>query len=195
MPLGSALQGLTTRAVFIVGALATGNLFGKLGQPKVLGPITLGVAVGAAVTAIPESLAPDLVSASSRSLIEAVGIAGLLLLMFSVGAELRRFGASDQTSFSWRLAPCALAAWPFADRLADPGDTGPYGWLFVGIALGVTAVPVLVILTTDSGLRPPPPRSWVSTPAIGAVIGGFSFPPGSSTPPRNAPSRRWSMCC
>ncbi len=161
MPLGSTLQGLTTLAVIIVGALATGNLFGRLGQPKVLGPITLGIAVGASVIALPEAVGSQLISEASRMLIEEVGTAGLLLLMFAVGAELRNAGTSeDSATFGWRLAPCvvlpiaigALTAWPFARRLGVSGDTGPHGWLFVGVALGVTAVPVLVTIVRDLGI-------------------------------------------
>lgn len=161
MPLGSTLQGLTTLAVIIVAALATGKLFGRLGHPKVLGPITLGIAVGASVIALPEAIGSELISQTSRLLIEEVGTAGLLLLMFAVGTELRTAGASEEAStFGWRLAPCvvlptvigALAAWPFAGRLGVSGDTGPHGWLFVGIALGVTAVPVLVTIVRDLGI-------------------------------------------
>ena len=151
------LQGLTLLAVVVLGALIAGNLFRRIGQPRVLGPITLGIAVGTAIAACPEPVRATLVPPTSRYLLEAAGTAGLLLLMFLVGTELRSFGKADGPAFGWRLVPCvvlpivvcALAARPFAHVLGKPGDTEHYGWLFVGVALGVTAVPVLVTMIAD----------------------------------------------
>lgn len=160
MPLGEALHGLILLVVVVIGALVAGHLFNRIGQPRVLGPIVLGIAVGTVVAACPAPIRSVLVSSTSRSLLEAVGTAGLLLLMFSVGSELRGFASSGEASSGWRLAPavltpiviCALAAWPFAARLSDASHPGPYGWLFVGICLGVTAVPVLVTIIKDLGI-------------------------------------------
>ena len=160
MPLGEALHGLILLVVVVIGALAAGHLFNRIGQPRVLGPILLGITVGTVVAACPLAVRTILVSPASRSLLEAVGTAGLLLLMFSVGAELRGFAASGEASSGWRLAPavvlpiviCALAAWPLAARLGNPLHPGPYGWLFVGVCLGVTAVPVLVTIIKDLGI-------------------------------------------
>ncbi|MGD9695414.1 MAG: cation:proton antiporter [Thermoleophilia bacterium] len=160
MPLGDALQGLTVLAVVVIAATLLGHLFRRIGQPAVLGPIALGIAAGTAVAACSESVRSALVPESSRYLLETVGTVGLLLLMFSVGSELRSLRASSGATSGWRLAPavlipiavCALAAWPFAGRLVEPGGHGPYAWLFVGVALGVTAVPVLVLIIQDLGI-------------------------------------------
>ena len=160
MPLGEALHGLILLVVVVIGALLAGNLFNRLGQPRVLGPILLGITVGTVVAACPVAIRSALVSSTSRSLLEAVGTAGLLLLMFSVGTELRSFRASGEASSGWRLTPavllpiviCAAAAWPLAGRLGNPTHPGPYGWLFVGVCLGVTAVPVLVAIIRDLGI-------------------------------------------
>lgn len=160
MPLGAALQGLTILAVIVIGSVLVGNLFGRLGQPRVLGPIVVGIAVGTALAAVPEALRAELIPLTSRQLLDAVGTAGLLLLMFAAGNELRRFGKLGDTSIGWRAAPCVLipigasvlAAWPFATRLGIPEHHDAYGWLFVGIALGITAVPVLVLIVKDLGI-------------------------------------------
>jgi Kef-type K+ transport system membrane component KefB len=160
MPLGNVLQGLTLLAMVVLGSLIAGNLFRRIGQPRVLGPITLGIAVGTAIAACPEAVRATLVPLTSRYLLEAAGTAGLLLLMFLVGTELRGIRRSDDAAFGWRLVPCvvlpivvcAFAAWPFAHILGKPGDTAHYGWLFVGVALGVTAVPVLVTIIADLGI-------------------------------------------
>lgn len=160
MPLGEALHGLILLVVVVIGALSAGHLFNRIGQPRVLGPIVLGIAVGTLLAACPVAVRSVLVSPTSRSLLEAVGTAGLLLLMFTVGSELRGFASSGEPSSGWRLAPavllpiviCALAAWPLAARLSNPLHPGPYGWLFVGICLSVTAVPVLVTIIRDLGI-------------------------------------------
>lgn len=160
MPLGDALEGLTTLAVVVLGSLIIGNVFSRIGQPRVLGPITLGIAVGTVATACAEAFDVTLISDPSAHLLQDVGTAGLLLLMFSVGAELRGRRDTAHIPSNWRLMPsvlfpiaaCTVIAWPFADLLVAPGTDSPFGWLFVGIALGVTAVPVLVLITKDLGI-------------------------------------------
>jgi Kef-type K+ transport system membrane component KefB len=160
MPLGAALQGLTILAVIVIGSVLVGNLFGRLGQPRVLGPIVVGIGVGTALAALPESLRGEIIPLTSRQLLDAVGTAGLLLLMFAAGNELRRFGKLGDTSIGWRAVPCVLipigasvlAAWAFATRLGVGEHHDAYGWLFVGIALGITAVPVLVLIVKDLGI-------------------------------------------
>ncbi|BBY58820.1 cation:proton antiporter [Mycolicibacterium sarraceniae] len=160
MPLGAALQGLTVLAVIVIGSVIVGDLFGRFGQPRVLGPIVVGTAMGTTLAACPESIRGVLIPTTSRQLLDAVGTAGLLLLMFAAGNELRRFGKLGDTSIGWRVAPCVvipigvsvLAAWPFAARLGVADHHDAYGWLFVGIALGVTAVPVLVLIVKDLGI-------------------------------------------
>jgi Kef-type K+ transport system membrane component KefB len=161
MPLGDALQGLTTLAVIVVGSVLVGNLFNRIGQPRVLGPVVAGIAVGTALAACPESIRAELIPTTSRQLLDAAGTAGLLLLMFAAGNELRRFGKLGDASIGWRAVPCVLipigasvlAAWPFAARLGVPEHHHEmYGWMFVGIALGITAVPVLVLIVKDLGI-------------------------------------------
>src|SRR3984957_18802737 len=97
--------------------------------------------------------------------------------MFLVGIELRTHGKSGERSLRWQLVPClaipivvcAAAAWPFARRLVGPDHNPLHVWLFVGVALSITAVPVLVLLIKDLGVPAPIPavalRIAVSTDA------------------------------
>lgn len=157
MPLGDTLQALVTLAVILIASVFLGNVFAKFGQPRVLGPITLGIVVGSTVAASSGPIQTTLISSTSRFLLEAGGTAALLLMMFAVGLELRSYRTTEETSVGWRIVPCltipivvcAFAAWPFANRLNASGDSGRYGWLFASIALGVTAVPVLVMIFKD----------------------------------------------
>src|SRR6201999_505545 len=107
-----------------------------------------------------------LLSPTSKSLIDAVGQAGLLLLLFLVGVELRSYSkTTTERSPLWRLLPCVLipvivcaaAAFPFAHRLVGPDHNPMHVWMFIGVALSVTAVPVLVLIMKDLAVAAPIP--------------------------------------
>ncbi len=163
MPLGNVLQALIILAAVLVGSVLVGNLFRRLKQPAIVGVIVFGLLVGAILSLSPHAIKSVFLSATSKSLIEAVGQAGLLLLMFLVGMELRTYGKSSERSSLWQLVPCVLipivvctaATWPFAYRLVGPDRNPLHVWLFVGVALGVTAVPVLPLLIKDLGVPAP----------------------------------------
>jgi len=140
-------------------------LFRRFNQPAVVGVIFFGLLIGTVLALSPHSVKSVLLSATSKSLIDDVGQAGLLLLLFLVGIELRTYGKSGERSPLWQLVPCvaipivicAAAAWPFAHRLVGPDHNPLHVWLFVGVALSVTAVPVLVLLLKDLGVPAPIP--------------------------------------
>jgi Kef-type K+ transport system membrane component KefB len=165
MPLGNALQALIMLAVVLIGSVFVGNLFRRINQPAVVGVIFFGILMGTILALSPHSIKSVLLSGTSKSLIDAVGQAGLLLLMFLVGIELRTYSKSSARSPLWQVVPCvaipivvcATAAWPFAHRLVGLQGNSLHAWLFVGVALSVTAVPVLVLLIQDLGVPAPIP--------------------------------------
>src|ERR1700758_2540100 len=108
MPLGSVLQALIMLAVVLVGSVIVGNLFRRIQQPAVVGVIFFGLLMGTLLAVSPHSMRSVLLSPTSKSLIEAVGQAGLLLLLFLVGIELRSYGKAGERSPLWRLVPCVL---------------------------------------------------------------------------------------
>ena len=177
MPLGNVLQALIMLAVVLIGSVFVGNLFRRIKQPAVVGVITFGLLLGTILALLPHSMKSVLLSATSKSLIEDVGQAGLLLLLFLVGIELRSYSKTSEKSPLWQLVPCVLipvvvcaaAAFPFAHRLIGPDHNPLHVWLFVGVALSVTAVPVLVLIIKDLGVPAPIPgvalRIAVSTDA------------------------------
>jgi Kef-type K+ transport system membrane component KefB len=177
MPLGNVLQALIMLAVVLIGSVFVGNLFRRIKQPAVVGVITFGLLLGTILALLPHSMRSVLLSATSKSLIEDVGQAGLLLLLFLVGIELRSYSKTSEKSPLWQLVPCVLipvvvcaaAAFPFAHRLMGPDHNPLHVWLFVGVALSVTAVPVLVLIIKDLGVPAPIPgvalRIAVSTDA------------------------------
>ena len=165
MPLGNVLQALIVLAVVLVGSVFVGNLFRRIRQPAVVGVIFFGLLLGTILAISPHSVNSALLSPTSKSLIEAVGQAGLLLLLFLVGIELRSYSKTTERSPMWQLLPCVLipvvvcaaAAFPFAHRLVGPDHNPLHVWLFVGVALSVTAVPVLVLIMKDLGVVAPIP--------------------------------------
>jgi Kef-type K+ transport system membrane component KefB len=166
MPLGSVLQALIVLAVVLVGSVFVGSLFRRMRQPAVVGVIFFGLLLGTILAVSPHSVKSVLLSATSKSLIEAVGQVGLLLLLFLVGIELRSYSkSSSERSPLWQLLPCvvipvvvcAAAAFPFAHQMVGPDHNPLHVWLFVGIALSVTAVPVLVLIIKDLGVPVPIP--------------------------------------
>jgi Kef-type K+ transport system membrane component KefB len=165
MPLGNVLQALIILAVVLVGSVLAGNLFRRIRQPAVVGVICFGLLLGTILALSPHSVKAVVLSATSKSLIDAVGQAGLLLLLFLVGIELRCYSKSTERSPLWQLLPCvaipvvvcAAAAFPFAHQLVGPDHNPLHVWLFVGVALSVTAVPVLVLIIKDLGVPAPIP--------------------------------------
>src|ERR1700730_2697031 len=163
MPLGNVLQALIVLAVVLVGSVFVGNLFRRIRQPAVVGVTFFGFLLGTILAISPHSVNSALLSPTSKSLIEAVGQAGLLLLLFLVGIELRAYSKTTERSPLWQLLPCVLipvivcaaAAFPFAHRLVGPDHNPLHVWLFVGVALSVTAVPVLVLIIKDLGVPTP----------------------------------------
>jgi Kef-type K+ transport system membrane component KefB len=168
MPLGNVLEALIMLSVVLLGSVFVGNLFRRFNQPAVVGVIFFGLLIGTILAVSPHSIKSVLLSGTSKSLIEAVGQAGLLLLLFLVGIELRSYSKSSERSPIWQLVPCvaipvvacAAAAFPFAHRLVGPDHNPLHVWLFVGVALSVTAVPVLVLIMKD--LRVPAPIPGVA---------------------------------
>jgi Kef-type K+ transport system membrane component KefB len=166
MPLGAVLQALIMLAVVLLGSVLVGNLFRRIKQPAVVGVIAFGLMIGTILAVLPHSMKSVVLSATSKSLIEAVGQAGLLLLLFLVGIELRSY-SKQQTVKSplWHLLPCVLipvvvcaaAAFPFAHQMVGPDHNPLHVWLFIGIALSVTAVPVLVLIIKDLAVPAPIP--------------------------------------
>ncbi|GAB1814329.1 cation:proton antiporter [Mycobacterium sp. MUNTM1] len=163
MPIGDALQGLVTLTAVAIGSLLAKNVFRRCNQPTVLGPIVFGLLIGAIVASCNSPSVRIVLPGTSKFLIESAGTAGLLLLMFAVGIELRTHHQPiEQRPRQWQLgaaaafpiALCAAAAWPFAHQLTGAKGNTFSAWAFVGVALGVTAVPVLVLVIQDLKITP-----------------------------------------
>jgi Kef-type K+ transport system membrane component KefB len=163
---------LLALTVVILTARALGALFGRLRQPPVIGEVIAGIVLGPSVFG---RLAP----AASAQVFQAMALPslgvlaqlGVILFMFLVGMELdtemvrRRTNVAVGIAFGSMLVAftvgsfLALGLYP---RLSTTEVPFPLFALFIGIALSVTAFPVLVRILTDRGMQ----KSDVGTLAI-----------------------------
>ncbi len=152
---------LALTAVIVTGRLL-GRLLASVHQPPVIGDMVAGILLGpsalgrvwpeAAAVVLPASVAPSL---------NVVAQLGVVLYMFLVGLELdashiRGRGRSMIViSYASIIVPFALGMWlasPLYATLAPPGVPFLTFALFLGIAMSITAFPVLARILTDSGL-------------------------------------------
>jgi Kef-type K+ transport system membrane component KefB len=153
--------------VILAAARLAGLAVSRLGQPRVIGEIFAGIALGPSLLG---SIAPS----ASRALfppeqlvpLAALSQLGVLLFMFTVGLRLDRDAlrgrvrAAVAVSHASIVIPfalgAALAPWLYP-RLAGEGlgNAGvgllPFT-LFLGAAMSVTAFPVLARILTERGL-------------------------------------------
>jgi Kef-type K+ transport system membrane component KefB len=152
-------------AVVILGRLL-GRLFRYIGQPPVIGEVVAGILLGPSLLGhiapaayafiLPPSVAPSLGLLSQL---------GVVLYMFLVGVELDTDvfrGQIRSTAFialTSIAVPFALGLWlatKLFDTLAPPGVTFTHFALFQGVAMSITAFPVLARILTDRGMTSTP---------------------------------------
>jgi Kef-type K+ transport system membrane component KefB len=151
---------LALAAVVLVGRLFAGVLK-WFGQPAVIGEVLAGIALGPSLFAplgfetsplLPKEVAPYL------SMIAQLGV---ILYMFLVGLEFNpgrlktQVYAAVAISHASIIVPFLLGvalAWPLAEKLAP--ENAPFlGFaLFMGVAMAITAFPVLARILTDRGI-------------------------------------------
>ncbi len=151
----------------LVSILLLGRWIGKLfvyfGQPRVIGEIVAGIMLGPSLLGqiwpaaqhfvLPEDVGPYL---------RIIAEIGVILYMFLVGLELNaglirsRAHSTVAISHTSILVPFLLGAilslWMFP-YLAPPGTPFISFALFMGIAMSITAFPVLARILTDRGME------------------------------------------
>ncbi len=152
-------------ALILVAAHAGGWLARRLGQPYIVGQLSAGIALGPSLLG---SAAPDayavLFPAEIGPALTGFSQFALVVFLFAVGYELdlKVLGDRARTSLIVALAAfvvpmavgsgCALL---FRDVLRDlgmPRDLSPAMVVFAGVALSITAVPVLTAIVRENGL-------------------------------------------
>jgi Kef-type K+ transport system membrane component KefB len=149
---------LALTAVIIVGQLLA-KLFAYLSQPPVIGEVVAGILLG------PSFLGPEIsawiLPPAAAPLLRVVAQLGIILYMFIVGLELNarmlrgKLQTTIATSHTSILIPFllgALLALPLYTRLSSSDTPFTSFALFMGVAISITAFPVLARILTDFGL-------------------------------------------
>nr|WSW57396.1 cation:proton antiporter [Streptomyces sp. NBC_00998] len=147
----SLLLGL---AAIVILARVLGALARRLGQPAVIGEVLAGIALGPTLFhgAISDALFP----VSIRPLLSALAAVGVAVFMFIVGLEwdaklIRGSGSlAVGISFSSIVLPFGLGMLLALYLMDEYGSDNQTAFmLFMGIAMSITAFPVLARILTD----------------------------------------------
>lgn len=173
----NALTLIMQIAVVIIAARLTGRLFRVIGQPQVVGEMVAGLLLGPSVLgAIAPQIFERIFPAESLGYLNALSQIGLLLFMFLIGLEFDTRLLRGRTRSAFLVSQVGIAA-PFilgfllAGRLhatlAPAGVPRLSFGLFLGIAMSITAFPVLARILREKHLLGT--RLGVATLASAAV--------------------------
>ena len=153
---------LTQIIVILTMAGLFRRLFRGLGQPPVMGEMVAGIVLGPSVLGLiyPPALS-FLFPASSLETLRQLSQIGVVLFMFIVGTELNvryvreKGSAAVMISHASIIVPfllgTALSLFLYRE-LAAPGTSFNAFALFIGVAMSITAFPVLARILEDRGL-------------------------------------------
>lgn len=153
---------LTQIIVIVAMAGLFRRLFRRLGQPPVMGEMVAGIVMGPSVLGLiyPQAVA-FLFPAPSMETLRLLSQIGVVLFMFIVGMELNirqlreKGSAAVMISHASIIVPfllgTALSLFLYRD-LAPAGTSFNAFALFIGVAMSITAFPVLARILEDRGL-------------------------------------------
>ena len=159
----SSLSVLLVQIVVILAAAGLfSRLFRRIGQPPVMGEMLAGIVLGPSVLGFffPQAMS-FIFPPTSLETLRLLSQIGVVLFMFVVGMELNvrhvkeKGSAAVMISHASIIVPFVLGAALslFLYRgLAPPGTSFSAFALFIGVAMSITAFPVLARILEDRGL-------------------------------------------
>ena len=174
-PIGILLLQIIT---ILITCRLFGWLFQKIGQPTVIGEIVAGIVLGPSVLGhlLPEA-SGFLFPVESLANITILSQFGLILFMFAIGMELditevrKKLKETILISHTSTIVPffCGmLTAYFVYDTYADKGTPFLSFALFIGIAMSITAFPVLARIIQERGLT----RTHLGTISLASAANG-----------------------
>ena len=164
---------LRLQVVLIVAAArGLGHLFRKIGQPPVIGEIIAGILLGPSLLgAVAPAAQSFLFPASSMDALRMLSQIGVILFMFVVGIELDVEHLRQKADAAVLVSHASIAV-PFflgtASALVIYRSLAPAGIpfsafaLFLGVAMSITAFPVLARILNDRRMS----RSFLGSTAL-----------------------------
>jgi Kef-type K+ transport system membrane component KefB/nucleotide-binding universal stress UspA family protein len=170
-------------AVVILIARLVGALAVRVAQPRVMGEVIAGIALGPTVFgALAPGLQVDIFPTDVIPLLGVVANLGLIFYMFLVGLELdlgqlkgrvAQAAAISNTSVALPMVLGVASAIPIYGLVAPDKDFAPFA-LFMGVAMSITAFPVLArILVERRMLKQPVGALAMAAAAIDDVTAWF----------------------
>jgi Kef-type K+ transport system membrane component KefB len=140
--------------VIALSAQLLGRLFQRLGQPRVAGEMTAGIALGPSLLGwVAPRLHASLFPETSLASLNLLGQLGLIFYMFLVGLTLNLGHLRDQSRIALASSVASIAV-PLISGFALAMalyHRVPLA-LFLGVCMSVTAFPVLVRILEETGL-------------------------------------------
>lgn len=152
--------------VVLAAAKLAGTLLRRIGQPAVIGEMLAGIVLGPSLLGwVWPDLHAVVFPADGLGAFQLVSQLGVLVFMFAAGAEFELSRLRGQRRLALVIGHAGIAlpflvgllvAWPLFPAYA-PAGTGFIGFaLFFGVALSVTAFPVLLRIIDERGYRGTP---------------------------------------
>lgn len=153
-------------ALILIAGSALGSVARRVGQPRVVGEIAAGIALGPSLLGLlPGHLSARLFPADARPFLNAFAQLGLALFMFTIGWEfdlemLRRPGTRATAALvSLGSVGVAFGSGVALATVLYPGHSTVHGHhigfppfaLFLGAAMAITAFPVLARVLRERG--------------------------------------------
>ncbi len=145
-------------AIIILGRILA-RLFAYLGQPAVIGEVVAGILLGPSL--LGTRLSSLILPTSAASYLEVIAQLGVVLYMFLVGLELNPaliksrsraiIGTSQASIITPFVLGVALALFVYP-RLSNSDVSFTNFALFMGVAMSITAFPVLARILGDFGM-------------------------------------------
>jgi Kef-type K+ transport system membrane component KefB len=158
--------------VIIIASRLFGSLFFMLGQPAVIGEIIAGILLGPSLLGLLSPLTMSfLFPDKSMDTLRLLSQIGVIIFMFTVGMELNAQHLREKAQAALLISHASIVV-PFFLGVAlslviyrifaPPGISFIAFALFIGIALSITAFPVLARILKERGLS----KSYIGTTAI-----------------------------
>ena len=171
-------QVLLALIVIIIAARLLGAAFRRMNQPEVIGEMIAGILLGPSLLGhVAPGLSAELFPPAVMPFLSVIAQIGVILYMFLVGVELdtkllrQQLGVSIAISQASIVAPfllgSALALWLYP-VLSTRGVPFTEFALFMGVALSVTAFPVLARILTDRQMQ----KSRIGAIALACAAAG-----------------------
>jgi len=160
---GILLHVLLALVVILVAARILGAMFRRMNQPQVMGEVIAGILLGPSFLGwLAPKLAVEVLPVNITPYLALISQVGVVLYMFLVGLDLdtailqKRTQASIAISHASIVVPFLLGA-AFSLWLYPRYSTGAVSFttfaLFIGVAMSITAFPVLARILTDRGMQ------------------------------------------